>query len=271
MNPLASRRVAPPLLAVVNACQAAASLASLPGALDSGANGNGIVASCLLNGIEYATALAVDEPKLRASWKRRQGGGATPLVLVADDPEQQGFLRVLGPQRDGPMRRVRSESLLGLIERSLSVTRLQAVRMLAEELDRLDTERIVGLKVRGLGTEHLYGSRLPASRRWAELRDIVSGTNRAGWRELLGDLGYTIEPLKPAGYLAKAAGRPAVVVHPHANAFLFARLDERGHLPEGALIAACREHGAAYGLLTAGTRLRLLAAGPDEAGATTRY
>jgi len=89
--------------------------------------------------------------------------------------------------------------------------------------------------------------------------------------ELLGDLGYTIEPLKPAGYLAKAGGRPAVVVHPHANAFLFARLDEQGRLPEGALIASCRAHGTDYGVLAAGTRLRLLAAGPAEAGASTRY
>ena len=255
----------------MNASEVLDGLAALPGARESGADGNGIVASRLLNGIEYARASAVEEPKLRSSWKRRQGGGATPLVLVADDPEQQGFVRVLGPQRDGPMRRVRSESLLGLVERTLSVKRLQAVRLLAEELDRLDTERIAGLKVRGLGTEHLYGSRLPDSRWWSELRETVEGASRAGWRELLNDLGYTIEPLKPAGYLAKAGGHPAIVVHPHANAFLFARLDDQGRLPEGALIAACRQHGAAYGLLAAGTRLRLLAAGLDEAGATTRY
>jgi hypothetical protein len=132
-------------------------------------------------------------------------------VLVADDPEQQGYVRVLGPQRDGPMRRVRSESLLGLVERTLSVKRLEAVRLLAEELDRLDTERIAGLKVRELGTEHLYGSRLPASPRWPKLLETVDGANRAGWRELLNDLGYAIEPLKPAGYLAKAGGHSAEV------------------------------------------------------------
>jgi hypothetical protein len=241
---------------VVNASEVLDGLGALPGARDSGAVGNGIMASRLLNGIEYARAAAVDEPKLRSSWKRRQGGGATPLVLVADDPEQPGYVRVLGPQRDGPMRRVRSESLVGLVERTMSVKRLQAVRLLAEELDRLDTERIAGLKVQGLGTEHLFGSRLPASRRWAEL---------------LNDLGYEIEPLRPAGYLAKAAGHPTIVVHPHANAFLFARFDEHGRLPEGALIAACREHGATYGLLAAGTRMRLLAAGLEDAGATTRY
>jgi hypothetical protein len=96
----------------VNASEVLDGLTALPGARDSGADGNGIIASRLLNGIEYARAPAIEETKLRSSWKRRQGGGATPLVLMADDPEQQGYVRVLGPQRDGPMRRVRSESLL---------------------------------------------------------------------------------------------------------------------------------------------------------------
>ncbi len=105
------RRVPRLVLGVVNASEVLDGLAALPGARDSGADGNGITASRLLNGIEYARASAIEEAKLRASWKRRQGGGATPLVLVADDPEQQGYVRVLGPQRDGPMRRVRSESL----------------------------------------------------------------------------------------------------------------------------------------------------------------
>ena len=88
----------------MNASEVLDGLAALPGARDSGGDGDGIIASRLLNGIEYARVSAVEEPKLRSSWKRRQGGGATPLVLVADDPEQQGFVRVLGPQRDGPMR-----------------------------------------------------------------------------------------------------------------------------------------------------------------------
>ncbi len=96
----------------------------------------GSIASQLLNGVEYARASAAEEPKLRASWKRRQGGGATPLVLVADDPEQQGYLRILGPQRDGPMRRVRNESLLGLVERTVSVRRPIANERLRETRSR---------------------------------------------------------------------------------------------------------------------------------------
>src|SRR3954451_12920900 len=103
------------------------------------------------------------------------------------------------------------------------------------------------------------------------MAETITRVSRAGWSALLNHMGYALEALRPAGYLAKAAGHPAMVVHPHANAFLFARFDDQGRLPEGALIAACREHGAAYGLLAAGTRVRLLAAGLEEAGATTRY
>ncbi|MEJ7785765.1 MAG: hypothetical protein WKF96_13245, partial [Solirubrobacteraceae bacterium] len=247
-------------------------LAALPGGQDAGADGSAIVSSRLLTGIEYARAAAIEEPRLRGSYKSRHGGGATPLVLIADDPEQTGFVRVLGPQREGALRRVRAAALLGVVEKTLTVKRLQAVRMLAEELDRLDTERIAGLKVRGLGTEHLFGQRLPNDpSRWSALEAAVAGASRTGWRELLTDLGYTFEALKPQGYLGKSGDRPAIVVHPRAQAWLFARLDEDGRLPEGALLADCRAHGAAYGLLAAGTRMRLLAAGLEDAGAATRY
>ncbi|MGI8622292.1 MAG: Eco57I restriction-modification methylase domain-containing protein [Solirubrobacteraceae bacterium] len=255
----------------MNAGELLDGLAAFPNTQDAGADGNGILASRLVNGVEYARAEAVDEARLRSSYKTRHGGGATPLVLLADDPVQSGYVRVLGPQRDGPLRRVRAVALLGVAEKTLSVRRLQAVRLLAEELDRLDTERIAGLKVRGLGTEHLFGTRLPDSPRWASLTAVVDGVSRSGWRELLTDLGYTFEALKPQGYLGRADGRPAIVVHPRAQAWLFARLDDEGRLPEGALLADCRAHHAAYGLLAAGTRMRLLAAGAEEAGSATRY
>jgi len=266
-----SRRAPHRALRAVRAAELLEGLAALPGSRDAGGDGNGIVASRLLAGIEYARASAVEETRLRAAWKRREKGGATPLVLLGDDPEQAGFVRVLGPDRDGPLRRVRCESLLELVRRTLSLGRLHAIRLLAEELDRLDTERLAGLRVRGLGTEHLYKERLPRGECWPRLQTLVEGASRAGWRELLSDLGYTIEQLKPAGYLARFQGQPAVVVHPRAHAWMFARLDEDGRLPEGALVARCRELGAPYGILAAGTRLRLLAAAPQEAGSTTRY
>lgn len=255
----------------MNAAELFASLAALPNSQDAGAGEGDLVGTRLVAGVEYARAKVIDEPKLRTAHKRRQGGGATPLVLVADDPEGGGLVRVLGPQKDGPLRRVRADSLLGLVERSTGLGRLQAVRLVAEEVDRLDTERIAGLRAGGLGTEHMYGDRLPGSARWAELSELSQGASRAGWRELLNDLGYAIEPLPTQGYLARSGGHPVLVVHPRSSAAGFARLDEAGRLPEGALVADCRAHGAPYGLLAAGPRLRLLAAGEADAGSTTRY
>ncbi|MGH2846251.1 MAG: hypothetical protein ACRDL0_09620 [Thermoleophilaceae bacterium] len=80
----------------MNADELFDSLAALRGTRDAGVT-NGISASRLVNGVEYAHAGAVDERRMRAAWKRRRGGGAVPLLLIADDPEGEGHLRVLGP------------------------------------------------------------------------------------------------------------------------------------------------------------------------------
>jgi len=72
-------------------------------------------------------------------------------------------------------------------------------------------------------------------------------------------------------YLARSTGKPVLVVHPRRSAEEFARLDEAGRLPEGSLLAACDEQGAPYGLLAAGSRMRLLRAVGDGGGSANRY
>lgn len=255
----------------MNAAELFDGIAALAGSRDAGSDGNGIVASRLVNGVEYARAQAIEERKLRAAWKRRRGGGAVPLVLVGDDPEAGGRVQVLGPRGEGPLRRIRAEALLDLISRTEQLDKLEAVRQVAEEVDRLDTEGVAGLSVHGLGTVHLYSRRLPASPRWERLGEAAASASTAGWRELLSSLGYQIEDLPKRGYLARADGQPVLVVLPRRSAAQFARLDEQGRLPEGALIAACKAHNAPFGLLAAGTRLRLLKAGGEASGLTTRY
>jgi hypothetical protein len=245
-------------------------LSGLAGSRDAGAT-NGISASRLVNGVEYAHAPTMDERRLRAAWKRRWGGGAIPLLLIADDPEGKGQLRVLGPQPEGPVRRIRAESLLGVISRSAGLRKLEAVRQVAQEVERLDTEGIAGLAVRELGSEHLYATRLPRSTRWGALVQLTHGLSTVGWREVLSGLGYEVTSLPKRGYLASSGGKPVIVVHPRQSADHFARLDEAGRLPEGALVADCLASGAPYGLLAAGARMRLLRAGRDDAGSTMRY
>lgn len=259
-------------LRLVNANELFDRIEGIPGGRDAG-SGNGVPRSRLLNGVEFGRAESGEERKLRASWKRRQGGGAAPLLLIADDPDGEGYVRVLGPQRDGPLRRVRAEALFGLVEEAAGIERRnEAIRFLGGELERLDAEGVPGLIVRGLGTAHLYRGRLRDRKdRWDELAGLAEKVPATGWREALEALGYAIEELPKRGYLAKAGGRPALVVHPRKTAEEFARLDEAGRLPEGALLAACEAHNAPYGLLASGPRMRLLRAAGDDGGAATTY
>lgn len=271
-----SRRLTSPCgrdvrLRLVDATELFGGIEAIPGSKDAGSV-DGMPESRLLNGIEFGRAGSAEERKLRATWKRRQGGRAAPLLLISDDPNGEGHVRVLGPQRDGPLRRVRAEALLGLVEEVAGLGRVEAIRSLAGELERLDAEGVPGLIVRGLGTKHLYRSRLhDREDRWAELASLAEKVPTIGWREALEALGYEVEELPKRGYLAKAAGRPVLVVHPHRSAEEFARLDEEGRLPEGALLAACGAHNTAYGMLAAGPRMRLLRAAGDDGGAATTY
>lgn len=245
-------------------------LEGLEGSRDAGGGGGEVQRSRLVRGIEYALGPPADERKLRAIWKRRQGGGATPLMLVASS-ENGGSLKVLGPAKDGPLRTVKAESLAELVRRTEAMGELESQRFVAAEIDRLDSERIAGVVVRGLGTEHLLSTRLPRSARWTGLAAKAPTEGKSEWRDLLRDLGYELDRLPERGWLARYGGKAVLVVHPKKSASEFARLDDTAHLPEGALLADCDRHRAPFGLMVAGTRLRLLRATGEEGGQATRF
>jgi hypothetical protein len=255
----------------VNAQELVDALAGVAGARRVPVQANGIESSTLVNGIEIAKAASAGDRDLRRAWRNRAKGGPVPLLLVADDPDSVGCLRALGPVRhDGPLRTIESDALLGVLRRLPELPSLQAVRELAEQLEHLDQTGVAGLTVKGLGTEYLYRTRLRGTPEWLRLSD-VAGDASGTWRELLAGLGYELETLRPRGYLARAGGAPVAVVHPVADAAAFARLDAEGRPPEGALLHDCRTHGAAYGLLAAGSRLRLFEARPEAGSAVARY
>lgn len=149
-------------------------LATLPGARSISAGRDGIAESRMLAGIEVARASSADERAIRRAWRDRHGGGHVPLLIIAEDPSEESSVRALGPQSaGGPVRVVGADDLLRILERLATVPPLHAVRELAEELDRLDRSGISGLQVKGLGTEHLFKTRLPLSQLSPVARDGV--------------------------------------------------------------------------------------------------
>jgi len=251
----------------VNASEFFEFLEGLHGSRVAGA-GEGISRSCLLNGIEYALAEDGDERRLRSVWKARHRGGVTPLILIS---EGDAGLRVLGPSGDGALRTVNADRLAELVRRTTEMAQLEAQRFFAAEIERMDSERIAGVVVRGLGTEHLLATRLPRSPRWRDMSEIVKRVTANEWRDVLKGLGYHLERLPDRGWLARHDGRAVLVVHPKDSPSEFARLDRDARLPEGALLTACDRHGAPFGLMTAGSRMRLLRRDDDEGGRATRF
>ena len=245
-------------------------LATLPGARSIPARGDGIAESRMLAGIEVARVSSADERAIRRAWRDRHGGGHVPLLVVAEDPGEASCVRALGPQSaGGPVRVVGADDLLRTFERLATVSPLHAVRELAEELDRLDRSGISGLQVKGLGTEHLFKTRLRVQDRWRRLGELAEKAT-GEWRPLLEALGYRLERL-PRGYLLQSDSRQVAIVFPVADPSGFAKLDAEGRPPEGVLIGDCVSRGVPYGLLVSGTRVRLFEAAPESGSAVARY
>src|SRR5260221_6342089 len=77
-----------------------------------------ITAVVLLAGIEIAVTRRAAERALRKTWRDRRGGGATPLLLLADDSARPGCLVVLGAvDAGGPLRSVDASALGEVLQR----------------------------------------------------------------------------------------------------------------------------------------------------------
>jgi hypothetical protein len=255
----------------LSATQLIDSISALPAARKLAA-AKPISSSVQVGGIEVATTAIRDEPGARRVWRERQRGGAIPLILVIDS-NTDGLISVLGPSDgNGPLRQIESGPLEELLRRVSTLPRLDAVREVAAELERLDQAGVPGLRLRDLLTLHTLDRRLRNDKpRWsaasAQANKIIGATE---WRSMLAALGYEIERRPQRGHLLRVANRPVAVVHPMKDAAAFSKLDDDGRPPEGALLADCDAEGTKYGLLAAGLRLRLFDFATPGA-ATARY
>lgn len=233
-----------------------------------------LTAALLVAGIEVAASRPVAERTLRKVWRERRGHSATPLLLVSADASRPGCLAVLGTvDAAGPIRSVDAGALRDVLMRIASRPRLEAVRELTAELDRLDQGGIPGLKLRDLLTLHTLDIRLRKdATRWGRAVEATKAIGKGSdWRATLTGLGYDIERRQRRGFLARFEGRPVIVVHPVRDPMEFSRLNDEGRPPEGLLLNDCAADGAPFGILAAGTRLRLFETDPHAGSAASRY
>ena len=230
-----------------------------------------------IHGIQVAhvrpkTAKGSASPKrLEQFWKERVGNTALRLVAVGDDPDPastaRGALLVFGPLRGTPLRALPAGILLRVLrDADQQATGLGATRHLTSALARYDRSELPGLQVRGLLTTHTLTERFRRSSEWEDAVAAVAALSPGRhWDETLRALGYSLERLPDEGHLARAGNAPTAVVLPRAPGTDLAQLDDEGRPPEGRLVELCKEHGAPYGLLASGTRLRLFEAASPAA------
>lgn len=223
--------------------------------------------------IEVVLAERVAERRLRALWRKWQQNRAKPLLLVSETADSH--LQVLGPQRaDDPIRGVALPSLISTLVDLQGKSRRDAVAALQSALERIDTEGVPGIVIRGLLTRHVLTRRLKRNhpKEWKALEEAAKKVKpSAPWRENLAALGYEITPRQDRGHVLRHEGRPLVVLHPFADATAFSRMTEEGSTPEGLLVADCRAENVAWGLLATDSRFRLFPAETAVGAATARY
>ena len=207
--------------------------------------------------IEIAESQRSSDTFMRARWKERVRGSATPYLLIADDPAHPGRVRVLGPAHGNrPIQSVSAELLLDALKEAAKLPAFDAVRRIADDLTRIGGD---GLTVNGLLTRHTLEYRFKGdSARWASAAEEVGAVKPTdSWQHVVRKLGYALQQLPQRGYLVRFDGKPVALIHPKRRARDLARVDSQGRPPEGLLLSDCEAHGAQFGILAQGSRFRL--------------
>ncbi len=226
-----------------------------------------------MTGLEVALARnPVASASLHRVWLARQAGRGFPLLIVspADDSES---VSVFGPRENsqGAPFIVKPEALVEELSKVGTDTPGSASRKIEQALDLLGSEVAPGVVAHGLLTDHFVLHRLPRNQHKATIDGWAAPAKAVrGWRERIEALGYSLAA-RQQGYVASHNGRPVLLIHVYPSPGQFARMQESGRLPEGALVAACQAEGVAWGLLAADDTLRLFQAKVERGAATDRW
>ena len=177
--------------------------------------------------VEIAESQRSSDTFMRARWKERVRGSATPYLVIADDPAHPGRVRVLGPSHGNrPIQSVSAELLSDALQEVAKLPAFDAVRRIADDLSRIGGD---GLTVNGLLTRHTLEYRFKGDpARWASAAEEV-GTVKPNdsWQHVICKLGYQLQQLPQRGYLARFDGKPVGLIHPKRRARDLARVDSQ--------------------------------------------
>ena len=167
-------------------------------------------------GLEVAVTRCQRRPtqdKLRDAWKNRQGGRATPVLLVAlyDD-----HAALCGPAGEAPP--VFLDLDIGQVERICrsaldKPSRHAATRFLCSILPDIKESKIPGLRNQGLFATHELEKGVPQSNQWPQAQQKAQHLLDKRGRALLESLGYQVSDTnQPYAVLRCGQAKVAVAV-----------------------------------------------------------
>ncbi len=239
----------------------------------------GLVLGHGAGGLEVAVTESSTQPSvsdLRAVWRARQAGRATPVILVVLYP---GHAAICGPGGEQPPAYLNLDP--GKVERLCATAlsepdRHAALRFLHTAIPEIDAP-ISGLRNEGFFATHELQVGVPRREDWAKAGARATPALKMRGQALVRALGFTVSPLPgPAAVLIAADTKVAVAVFLERDeAPDVASTRYSGLSPVSYALATADTENLPYVIVTAGPVIRLYATrmgiGPGRRGRTETF
>lgn len=206
---------------------------------------------------------------LRKLWKERARGTANPMLVVVTYESGDGSVAsILGPfEDDQPAHGADSALVAQLVYDALKATsHVSLVRDLRNRIGTLTNGVAAGLRNEGLFAFHVLDLQPEEQPTWGELSARGSALRSLRGHDLLGQLGYEVEPVPDGEILLEMAGRrrrAAVVLLRDGESFdnPLNRLSNATAVAHGLLLAEREE--VPWLIVLGGSAIRLYPVDPD--------